>query len=230
MKAAILAAGEGVRMHPLTSTRPKPMIEVLGRPILHHIFEALPDEIDEVILVTGYLEEQIHGYFGGSFGGVKINYLPQTKKIGTGAALHLCRDFLGKESFLMLYADDLQSKKDLASLIKHPLSMLVKESAQPERFGVVEVDRNDFVINVEEKPERPKTNLVSTGAKVLDERIFNYPLRAHPNGEYYITYPLAEMIKDFKIKAVRADFWLPIGYPEDIKKAEDFLNKKTAVR
>ena len=54
MKAVILAAGEGIRMRPLTLTKPKPMLEVLGKPLLQHILEALPDAINEIIIVIGY--------------------------------------------------------------------------------------------------------------------------------------------------------------------------------
>ena len=64
MKAVILAAGEGVRMRPLTNNCPKPMIKILGKPILHHIIDALPDEVNEIILVVGYLGDQIENYFG----------------------------------------------------------------------------------------------------------------------------------------------------------------------
>lgn len=75
MRAVILAAGEGKRMRPLTEKIPKPMLQVLGRPLLEHIFDSLPDAVDEVILGIGYLGGQIKAHFGSSFGGCKIRYV-----------------------------------------------------------------------------------------------------------------------------------------------------------
>lgn len=210
-------------MHPLTNTVPKPMLKIGKKPLLHYIFDALPEEINEVILVIGYLGDQIEKYFGNKFGKLKIKYIRQKTQLGTGHALHLCKKFLGKGRFLMLYADDLQSKNDLKKLLQYPLSLLVKEVSDPRKFGVVTADKKGKILEVVEKPENPSSNLASTGVKVLDSRIFKYPLVQHPNGEYYITYPLAQLAKDHQIIAVKADFWLPIGYPEDLKKAEKFL-------
>lgn len=216
-------------MRPLTNDRPKPMIKILGKPLLHHIFDALPDEVDEVILVVGYLGDQIEKYFGKRFGRFNIKYIRQKEKLGTGHALHLCKKFLGRERFLMLYADDLQSKKDLTKLLRHPLALLVRSIKDPRRFGVVATDKKGRILEIVEKPENPTSNLASTGVKVLDQRIFKYPLVQHPNGEYYITYPLAQLAKEYEMKAVKASFWLPIGYPEDLKKAEKILRNRKEI-
>lgn len=226
MKAVILAAGEGLRMRPLTENKPKPMIEIMGKPLLHHIFDSLPEEINEVILVTGYLEEKIRDYFGGNFEGRKITYIHQPKKLGTAQALWLTRKLLGDERFLMLYADDLQSKVDIKKCMEHPLSVMVKEVEDPRRFGVIIADDNGKILDLVEKPVNPPSNLASTGVKVLDSKIFNYPAKQHLNGEFYITDSLSQMARDYDIYAVKADFWLPIGYPEDIQKAEGILRER----
>ncbi len=110
MRCIILAAGEGVRMRPLTLATPKPMIKVCGRPLLEHIIDALPAEVDELILVVGYLREQIRDYFGDSFKRFKINYIVQENKLGTYNALKLCEHLLRlEERFLLIYADDLHA-------------------------------------------------------------------------------------------------------------------------
>ena len=72
MQAVILAAGVGKRLKPLTDDLPKPMVRVNGRPILEYTLSILPKEIDEVILIVGYLKEKIIEYFGDSFKGVPI--------------------------------------------------------------------------------------------------------------------------------------------------------------
>ena len=229
MKAVILAAGEGARMMPITKTCPKPLVKILGKPLLEHIFDVLPDEIDEIILVVGYLAGQIKSYFGEKFGKFQIKYVVQSEKLGTAHALWLCRDLLAGERFLMLYADDLQSKKDIEKCLKYPLAILAKEVANPERFGVIITGEKDNILDLVEKPEFFVSNLASTGVKVLDSRIFNYPARKHENGEYYITDSVARLAKEHEVKVVRANFWLPIGYPEDLKKAEAALRKQEEI-
>ena len=229
MQAVILAAGEGIRMRPLTNDKPKPMVEVLKRPLLHHILNTLPEEIGEIILVIGYKGDKIKNYFGNNFEHFKITYVDQLEKLGTAHALWLCRNFLNDERFLMLYADDLQSKEDIQKCLLHPLSILVKEVEDPSRFGVVIIDEHGKVLDLIEKPEFTVSRLVSTGVKVLDGKIFNYPARKHKNGEYYITDSLAMLAKDYEVKAVHASFWFPIGYPEDIKKAEMVLRARSEI-
>ena len=83
MKAVILAAGEGKRMRPLTENTPKPMLPLLGRPILEHLLEILPEAVDEVILVVGYRAEKIKAHFSDRFGRFRIHYIHQEKPEGT---------------------------------------------------------------------------------------------------------------------------------------------------
>ena len=67
MKAVIFAAGEGKRMQPLTLEKPKPLLEVLGKPLIQRTFEAMPDTVDEVVVVVGYKKEQIQDFLGAEF-------------------------------------------------------------------------------------------------------------------------------------------------------------------
>ena len=107
MKAIILAAGEGTRMRPLTNDKPKPLVEVAGRPLLHHIVSVLPDEIDELVVVIGYHGQKIQDYCGDIFLGRRVRYVWQDTPHGTFHALTLCQQLLGDdERFLLLYADD----------------------------------------------------------------------------------------------------------------------------
>lgn len=225
MKAVILAAGKGIRMRPLTLHKPKPMIEVGGKPLLYHVISVLPKKIKEIIIVIGYKGDKIQNYFGNKFDGRKIKYIRQKEKKGTAHALLLCKKSLKKGKFLLLYADDLHDKKSIERCIKHELSVLVARTEKPERFGVVLTNSRKRILEIEEKPEKPKSNLVSTGALVLDERIFNYKPKKHANGEFYITDMMSGLIRVHKVMAQEASFWFPIGYPDDIKKAEKILKK-----
>lgn len=215
-------------MKPLTDNIHKSMLKVWGRPILEHILSDLPSEIDEVILVVGHLKETIINHLGNEFSDLKIRYVEQEQKHGTYKALELCKDMLDEnERFMMLYADDLHGAEGLKECVNcGQNAILVYEADDPGKFGVVEIDGDGMVIGVEEKPENPKTNLVSTGALVLDKKVFDFPAKQHKNGEYYLTDSIEQMIKaGHKFKAVRSSSWIPIGYPEDIQKAEEVLNK-----
>jgi len=215
-----------MRMRPLTNNTHKSMLKILGRPILEHILSDLPSEIDEVILVVGYLKESIVNHLGNKFGNFRIKYIEQEQRGGTYKALELCKGMLNDdERFMMLYADDLHGAEGLKGCVNcGQNAMLVYEVDDPRRFGVVEIDAGGMIVGIEEKPENPKTNLVSTGAMVLDKNIFNFPARAHQNGEHYLTDSIEQMIKvGYKFKAVRSSSWIPVGYPEDLVRAEKKL-------
>lgn len=225
MKAIILAAGEGVRMRPLTLKTPKALLKVNGKTLLEHTISCLPKEIDELILVIGYLHKQIKDYCGAKFLGKKVRYIWQKKPRGTYHALKLCQRLIKiGERFLVLPADDLHGKKGIENCLKHRLALLVAESENPQKFGVVRLSRDSVITEIIEKPENPPSNLISTAVMVLDSKIFKYKPKRHPNGEHYLSEAVSQMIKDGRrIYAVKATLWLPIGYPEDLKKNEKIL-------
>lgn len=224
MQAVILAAGEGKRLRPLTIDRPKPMVEINGRPILEHTLKSLPREIDEVILVIGYLGEVIKSHFRSSFKGLKIKYVYQSEPKGTSDAFYAARDSIKEESFMLLYADDLYHPEDLQKCISDAPTVLVKESAHPERFGVCLVDGEGVLLDILEKQENPPSNLVNIGAYILDRSIFSVPQVFLPNGEANLAAQIGVWAKTKRIRTVKARFWHPIGYPEDIPGAERYLN------
>lgn len=211
-------------MRPLTLNKPKPLLEVCGKSLIEHIIGNLPQEIDELIVVIGYKGEQIKKFLGERFNGLKVNYVWQKEKLGTGHALKLCEPLLGKDKFLMLFADDIHGREGLENLLKHDRAILTAEADDPRRFGVLSVNENGRIIDFEEKPENPKSKIVSTGAMVLDEGIFKYKPRLHPNGEYYLTTMIEQMLKEREVFAVRSSLWISTAVPEDLKKAEEILN------
>ena len=226
MKALILAAGEGKRMMPLTKDMPKPILTVLGKPLLEHIFESLPDEIDTIILVVGYKREIIEQHFGDHFGDKKIIYVVQNGFSGTADALKLCRPLLKDgERFLLTYADDIYDKESITRCLEHPYSLIITEVSDPRRYGVVELRNDGTVLNIEEKPEHPKTNLVAPGVYVLDTKIFEYE-PTQTKGEYYLTTMLDQFLKDHTFFAEKASFWATIAYPEDLQKAEELFRAR----
>lgn len=223
MQCVILAAGKGTRLRPLTENTPKPLVKVAGKTLLDHIVSALPSSVDELIIVTGYLEEQIKSHCGEVFHGKKVTYIHQEEQKGTGHALWLCKDLL-KGRFLFMFADDLHGAGDIARATSYTRSMLTLNTNTPEKFGIVVRHPDGTLAEIIEKPEHPPSNLASTGVMVLDDNIFKYdPFAKETKGEYYLTDVLQEYAKDYPIAVVEQSLWIPIGYPEDIEKAEKIL-------
>src|SRR3989337_2466667 len=106
MKAVVLAAGEGVRLQPITATRPKHLIKVGGKPILEHCFDALKASgVTEVVIVTHYTGDAIRQYFGdGETLDLKISYVEQEAMLGTGNAVSAVEPYVDGD-FVLVYGD-----------------------------------------------------------------------------------------------------------------------------
>jgi NDP-sugar pyrophosphorylase family protein len=226
MQAVILAAGKGTRMRPLTYDIPKAMLPVKGKPVLEYTINFLPEEIDEVIIVINHLGDQIKNYFGNEWKGRKIKYVVQEKLNGTGGAVNICKDLI-KGKFMVVMGDDLYHKNDLAKLAKEELAIMAKDFDNAERFGIFETDEQGNLVNIIESPHTFKSGLINIGAYILNEKFFDCELVPKKKGdiEFGLPQALAQMAKEYPVKIVRATEWFPIGFPEDIKKAEEVIDK-----
>lgn len=225
MQCVILAAGKGTRLRPLTDIHPKPLVEVSGKPLLSHIIDALPSAVDELIIVVGYLGDQIKEYYGAEYQGRKVTYVVQEEQLGTAKALWLCKDLI-QGRFLFLFADDIHGKEDLSRATSYVRSMLVATVSQPEKFGIVVRNPDGTLGLMIEKPEHAPSNCASTGAMVLDAHIFEFEPQTPVKGEYYLTEVIERYAQKYPIAIVEEQLWIPIGYPEDIIRAETLLGKK----
>src|SRR5512136_1653727 len=120
MKGYILAAGEGLRMRPLTSNIPKPLLPVAGKPFLEHNIDALKESgIRDIILLVGWRAQRIREHFGdGKDFGVKIEYVEQEQRLGTAHAIGMIKDLVDAP-FLCLYGDVVLTKESVAGLVEH---------------------------------------------------------------------------------------------------------------
>lgn len=228
MQCVILAAGKGTRMRPLTDTTPKPLLEVCGKAILDHIVEALPPEIDELIVVVGYRKEQIVEYCGAEFHGKKMTYVEQADFAGgTGDALLCAKDHVtGK--FLFLNGDDIYGAEALSRIVAEESAMFGVRSDTPERFGVLVQNEDGTLKEIIEKPENPTSNLVNIGGYVLQPAIFDFVVeKSAQHGEVLVTDMVSRYAEQYPLKVVEQDLWLPIGYPEHIETAEKILCPET---
>lgn len=225
MQCVILCAGKGTRMRPLTDTCPKPLIKVAGKTILEHIVSALPPQIDEIVLIVGYLKEQLYDHCGTEYLGKRVVYLEQTDSAGgTGDALMCAKDVL-KGKFLFMYGDDIHGKEALARAVEKDHAILGTYSETPERYGVLIPRSGGTLEGIIEKPANPPSNLINIGGFVMNDSIFKYSVPLSASGELYVTDMLTEYAKDYQVQILEQNFWLPIGYPEDIAKAEAILMK-----
>ena len=223
MQAVIPAAGEGIRMRPLTLTKPKPLLEIRGKPLLQHIIEALPDRVDEIIIVVGYLGQQIIDFFGTTFEGKKITYVWQKEKTGTARALQLCKPYLYPGKFLFLNADDIINTETLERALSHDLCIVTVHREDWQRWGILLLNEDGSVKDFVEKPQTFISNIANTNMMVLDGRIFEFEPDQHSSGEFYLTTMVQKLAREHKIYTEPASLWISVGTPEDLQKAEDML-------
>lgn len=241
MKAVILTAGEGTRMRPLTTTRPKTMLITGGKPLIQYNIESLRDAgIKDITLVVGYKKEVIQDYFGdGSDFGVNINYAIQDGQLGTAHAIGSAEEFID-ESFIVLNGDIIVSYDLIRNLIekyatrtsndvKSVLTLI--EVDDPSSYGIVST-QNDKIIEIIEKPsaEEAPSNLANAGIYLFGIEIFDAirETELSERGEYEITDSLAiELEKGYEILGlVSREPWMDVGRPWELLKSNaDFLEK-----
>ena len=225
MKCVIFCGGKGIRMD--SENVPKPLLKVGGKPLIDYTFAALPKEIDEVILVVGYLSEQIKKYLGNSYAGKKIRYVKQKNLEGTAKALFEAAEYIN-DRFLVLMADDIYSRNDIEVCLRHEQAMLVKRNEKEEPGGKVTLNNKGELQSVEEGKLFPIDTLVGTNVFVLNPEFFNYePVKLTDRvREWGLPQTVALMARDFPVEIVEATRWIKITTPEDLKAAEKTLGKK----
>ncbi|MCQ1539169.1 glucose-1-phosphate thymidylyltransferase [Methanocalculus taiwanensis] len=222
----LLAAGEGKRMRPLTTSRPKVMIPLANRPMLEHLILAGKEAgIQRFIIVVGYGEQAIREYFGdGSRIGVEIDYVVQRKQLGTADALRSAEGLVSG-NFLMMNGDMLLSADEIAEFCRMPIPALaVSETDHPEDYGVVLLE-GDRVVNLEEKSKNPKSRLINAGAYLFSLEIFEriQMIGLSRRGEYELTDALMGYINEGSLFAFCLRSWMDVGYPWDILAAHELF-------
>jgi bifunctional UDP-N-acetylglucosamine pyrophosphorylase/glucosamine-1-phosphate N-acetyltransferase len=240
MKAVVLAAGEGVRLQPITATRPKHLIQVGGKPILEYCLDALKfSGVTEVIVVTHFMGEAIRQFFGdGEELGLKIDYVEQAEMLGTGNAVSVVEPYIDGD-FVLVYGDLLFAPEAAADVVrlyeaeKPAAVMAVVPVEKPESYGVVELKNERLVKRIVEKPvavEAP-SNLANAGLYVLSEEIFGKikQTKVSVRGEWELTDALSLLIADGKSvlasKVSKAD-WIDVGRPWDLLEANCWALKR----
>lgn len=211
-------------MNRLTDNTPKPLLSVGKMNLIEWKIEALPKEVNAVIIIIGYLGDKIKAYFGDSFAGKKISYIEQKELNGTGGALFLVKDLI-KGNFLVMMGDDIYSKEDIVEMIEGGWAILA-EKISNEKKGARLVKNNDGTIKeIIENVQLKKGDLNNGGMYFLGPEIFDYPLVPKTAGdmEFGLPQTIALAAKDISIRIVPAKRWLQVTSPEDISKIEGIL-------
>lgn len=220
MQAVIFAAGQGKRLRPLTETTPKPMLEISGRPILAYLLDSLPECIDEIILVVGYLSHRIEAYFGSDYQGRSIRYAHQRELLGTFDALRTAGPYLLNLPFLCLVGDDFYHPQDLEELTGFDPAMLVMERNDPGRFSIC-IERDGFLHDIISPVQNHSgRNLIFTGACVLTKDIFKEAVIYNHQNEQSLPHMMVSLSRRMPIRMIHARFWHSITYPGDLAEAE----------
>ena len=235
MKAVVLAAGEGSRLQPITATRPKHLIQVGGKPILEHCFDALKFAgVTDVVVVTHYMGDVIREYFGdGESMGLRLTYVEQAEMLGTGNAVSVVEPYVDGD-FVLVYGDLLFAQEAVSGVVrlfeaeKPDAVMAVVPVAKPESYGVVEV-KNDEIKRIVEKPAAGKapSNLANAGLYVFSKEIFDKirQTKASVRGEWELTDALSLLIADGKkvlASMISMADWIDVGRPWDLLEANSW--------
>ncbi|WP_265112385.1 UTP--glucose-1-phosphate uridylyltransferase AglF [Halosolutus halophilus] len=239
MQAVVLAAGKGTRLRPHTEDKPKVLVEVDGRPIIEDAFDNLLEiGVDELIVVVGYLKEQIINRYGDEYEGVPITYAHQREQLGLAHAILQAKPHVDGDFMLML--GDNVFRANLADVVNRQqedradAAFLVEQVPYEEasRYGVLDTNEYGEIVKVVEKPDDPPSNLVMTGFYTFTPAIFHACHLVQPSdrGEYELPAAIDLLIQSGRtIDAIRMEGWrVDVGYPEDRDRAAEQLQDESS--
>ncbi len=241
MKVIIPLAGEGRRMRPHTHTKPKPLLNVAGKPGMAYILDELKKmDISEIIFITGHLRHKVEAYVKKNYSDFNCRFIEQKAMDGTAGAIKLAEPYIN-EPLMIIFVDTIfdadlglikKLKKDEAGII------WAKEVEDYQRFGVCVLDGNGHLTKIVEKPSTPISKLANIGLyyvkdyKLMFEGIkYLYDTKKTLKGEYFLTDAFDYMIgKGAKIICPPVKGWYDTGKPETLLESNRELLKKNGGR
>jgi mannose-1-phosphate guanylyltransferase/phosphomannomutase len=229
MRGVLMAGGEGSRLRPLTSRRPKPLAPVAGKPVMQHIIELLRRHgISEIVATLHYLADEIEAYFDtGESWGVTMRYVVEDTPLGTAGAVKMAQELLADDAFLVISGDAL-TDVDLSALMNHhrsagnDVTIALQRVTNPLEFGVVVTDDQGRITRFLEKPSWGEvfSDTINTGIYVLEPGILDRMIRGRMYDFSKDLFP--EMLRDgAKLGGwVLSDaYWTDIGNLEQYQQA-----------
>ncbi|MFE5812531.1 glucose-1-phosphate thymidylyltransferase [Streptomyces sp. NPDC056479] len=234
MKALVLSGGAGTRLRPITHTSAKQLVPVANKAVLFYALESIAAAgITDVGVIVGDTAPEIQDAVGdGSKFGLEITYIPQERPLGLAHAVLIARDYLGDDDFVMYLGDNF-IVGGIADLVEEfrrgrpDAQILLTRVQDPRAFGVAELDDAGQVLGLEEKPERPKSDLALVGVYLFTPVIHDAVRAISPSwrGELEITHAIQHLID------ARADVRCTVieGYWKDTGNVADMLEVNRTV-
>ena len=237
MKGIILAGGSGSRLHPLTKVFSKQLLTIYDKPMIYYPLSTLMlAEIKDILIITTLKDNSLFKSLlgDGSELGINIQYAVQEKPLGLPEAFVIGKDFIGNDNVCMILGDnifhsDTFINKYLIPSFKTKSPTIFGYNVQdPERYGIVQVDNNNNVLSIEEKPKSPNSNYAITGLYIFDKNAPEIAKDLLPSerGETEIVDMLNHYIdnKNLNVEILgRGVTWLDTGTHKSLHEASSYI-------
>ena len=237
MKGIILAGGSGSRLYPLTNVISKQLLPVYDKPMIYYPLSTLMlFGIREILIISTPKDTpNIEKLFGdGSRLGLKLSYIIQPEPKGIAQAFTLGADFIGNDDVCLILGDNIFYMGDQLKFFKEEIdhnpggTVFGYHVSDPQRFGVVEFDKNFKALSIEEKPLQPKSNYAVVGLYFYKSDVVEKARNLKPSarGELEITDLNKMYLAEGRLNVVpmkRGNAWLDAGTPQSLLEASNFI-------
>ena len=236
MKGVIIAGGTGSRLKPLTNIINKNLLAVYNKPLIYYPILTLKNAgVTSILIISGrgHAGQYLDLLGSGKSLGVKLSYDVQEKPGGIAQALGIAEDFADNEKIAAIlgdniFEDDFKEDVDEFKRQSKGAKIVLKEVPDPERFGVAQI-KNNKIVTIVEKPEKPKSNLAVTGLYMYDNQVWDVIKNLKPSdrGELEITDVNNFFVKQGTMSYTTTDgFWIDAGTFDSLLKANILIAKK----